>query len=372
MTTGDLIKYLEYWAPPGAAWDRDNVGLQVGSKAVKLKNILLSLELNNEVLKEAVHKNCNLIFTHHPFIFNPIKRLDTEKDLQAQLIEALIKNNITLYSAHTNLDFTKEGVSYQLAHALKLKGIKFLENAESNQFKIAVYIPFEKADEVAEAMFAAGAGRIGEYENCSFRMNGEGTFRGTAKSNPVLGKKENFESVNETRIETIVDSWNLNKVLNAMLKVHPYEEPAYDVIPLKNKNVNYGAGAIGELDSEMTEKNFLLHVGKSLKIKNFKYSDGKNKKIKKVAVCGGAGADLLGKAIAQGADAFITADVKYHQYHDALGKILFIDAGHYETEIFSLNAVEKKIQTFLEDELEDRVKVFKYSGSTNPVKFYKQ
>lgn len=372
MTICDLTKYLEDWAPPGAAWDRDNVGLQVGSQAERLKNILLCLELDEEVLKEAIQKNCNLIFTHHPFIFNPIKRLDTEKNQQAQLIQKLFKNNITLYSAHTNLDFAKDGVSFELAHALKLKNIKFLENEESNQLKVVVFVPTDKVDEIANAMFLAGAGRIGEYDGCSFRLNGEGTFRGSGKSNPAVGKKEQLETVSEVRIEVLVDSWNLNKVLAAMLKVHPYEEPAYDVYPLKNKNANYGTGAIGELDLEMNEKSFLHHVSKSLKIKNFKYSDGRNRKIKKVAVCGGAGVDLLGKAISGCADAFITSDVKYHSYHDAKGKILFIDAGHFETEIFSLNAVERKIKKFLEEELEDRVKVFKYSGTTNPVKFYKQ
>lgn len=372
MIICDLTKYLEDWAPPGAAWDRDNVGLQVGSQAERLKNILLCLELDEEVLKEAIQKSCNLIFTHHPLIFNPIKRLDTEKNQQAQLIEKLLKNNITLYSAHTNLDFTKDGVSFELAHALRLKNIKFLENEESSQLKVVVFVPAERVDEIANVMFLAGAGRIGEYEACSFRLNGEGTFRGSGKSNPAVGKKEQLETVSEVRIEVLVDSWNLNKVLGAMLKVHPYEEPAYDVYPLKNKNTNYGAGAIGELDAEMNEKNFLFHVSKSLKIKNFKYSNGRNKKIKKVAVCGGAGADLLSKAISSCADAFITADVKYHSYQDAKGKILFIDAGHFETEIFSLNAVERKIKKFLEEELEDRVKVFKYSGTTNPVKFYKQ
>lgn len=372
MKISDLTKYLEDWAPPGVSWDRDNVGLQVGSKAERLKNVLLCLELDEEVLKEAIQKKCNFIFTHHPFIFNPIKRLDTEKNLQAKLIEQLLKNKITLYSAHTNLDFTKEGVSFELADALKLKKVEFLENQENNQLKVVVFTPADKADEISAAMFSAGAGKIGEYDYCSFRLNGEGSFRGSKKTNPAIGIKEQIQLVNEIRIEVIVDSWNLNKVIGSMLKVHPYEEPAYDIYPLKNKNLNYGAGALGELKAEMSEKDFLLHVCKSLKIKNFKYSDVKNKKIKKVAVCGGAGADMLKVAVSKGADALITADVKYHSYHDAKKDILLIDAGHFETEIFSLNAVERKIKKFLEYELEDLVKVFKYSGTTNPVKFFKQ
>ncbi|MEW6654125.1 MAG: Nif3-like dinuclear metal center hexameric protein, partial [Bacteroidota bacterium] len=265
-----------------------------------------------------------------------------------------------------------EGVSFELARALKLKNIKFLENQESSQFKVVVFVPNDKADEIAAALFNAGAGKIGEYDMCSFRLSGEGTFQGSVNTNPAVGKKEQFETLSEVRVEVIVDSWNLNKAINAMLKAHPYEEPAFDVYPLKNKNINYGAGAIGELSSEMSEKNFLLHLCKSLKINNFKYCSGKNKMIKKAAVCGGSGADMLNSAISLGADAFITADIKYHTYQEAKEKILFIDAGHYETEIFSLNAVERKINKFLKEELEDHIQVFKYTGTTSPVKFYKQ
>ena len=168
MIVADLIKYLEDWAPPGAAWERDNVGLQVGSGAEKVRNLMLCLELTDEVLLEARQKKCNFIFTHHPLIFNPIKKLDTEKDSTAKLIELLIKNNITLYSAHTNLDFARDGVSFELARMLKLKNISFLENEEGNQYKIALFVPHDALENVTTAMFNAGAGVIGEYEKCSF------------------------------------------------------------------------------------------------------------------------------------------------------------------------------------------------------------
>lgn len=372
MIVSELTKYLEDWAPPGAAWEKDNIGLQVGSGSVKLKNILLALELNYEVLDEALKKNCNLIFTHHPLIFSPIKKIDTQKDSKAQLISQLIKNDITLYSAHTNLDFTKDGVSFELARVLKLKKVKFLENEESNQYKIVVFVPEENLENLSKSIFDAGGGIIGEYENCSFQLKGEGTFKGSEKSNPVIGKKEIFEKVNEVRLEVLVDNWKLNKVISAIIKNHPYEEPAYDIYPLKNKNVNYGAGAIGELENEMGLKEFLQHVQKSLKLTNFRYVKGKDSRIKKVAVCGGSGSDLLKNAIVANADAFITADIKYHTFQDAGNKILFIDAGHYETEIFALNVVEKKIKKYLEEKLEDNINVFKFSGSTNPIKFYKQ
>ena len=369
MTVGELTKYLEDWAPPGAAWEKDNVGLQIGSRGEKIENIMLCLELDDKVLKEAIKKKCNFIFTHHPLIFKPIKRLDTEKDSNAKLIEKIIKNNITVYSAHTNLDFTKDGVSFELAKTLKLKNIRFLELEESNQFKVVVFIPQNSLDKVANAVFSAGGGKIGEYENCSFQLNGEGTFKGSEKSNPTVGKKNVFEKVNEVRFEFLVDSWKLDKVIAALIKSHPYEEPAYDVYPLRNRNVNYGAGAIGELEKEMGNKEFLSLVSKALKTKAIKYCSGKKNSVRKVAVCGGSGSELIDIAIRNGADAFVTADIKYHSYHDALKKILLIDAGHYETEIVVLNSVQQKMKKFIS--LKSKIKVLKYTGSTNPAKFYK-
>lgn len=368
MNVGELIKQIEDWAPPGAAWEKDNVGLQVGSRGDKLKNILLCLEFDEEVLKEAIKKKCNFIFTHHPLIFNPIKNLDFQKSKQAKLIQQIIKNNISLFSAHTNLDFTKDGVSFELAKTLKLKNIKFLELEEANQFKVVVFVPSTHVEELSETLFSVGGGVIGNYQNCSFRLNGIGTFKGDENSNPFLGKKGITEKVEEVRLELIVDGWNLKKVINSIKQCHPYEEPAFDIYPLKNKNTNFGAGAIGNLDKELSEKDFLNLVSTSLKISRLKYCNGSGKKIKKVAVCGGSGADLLSSAINSEADAFITADIKYHAYHDAAGKILLIDAGHYETEIVSLNIVKKKIENILRNN--DSIKVYKYTGSTNPVKFY--
>ncbi len=368
MNVGELIKQIEDWAPPGAAWEKDNVGLQIGSRGDKLKNILLCLELDDEVLKEAIKKKCNFIFTHHPLIFNPIKKLDFQKDNQAQLIQKLIKNNISLYSAHTNLDFTKDGVSFELAQMLKLKNVKFLELAEGNQFKISVFVPEESVEKLSAELFNSGAGIIGNYENCSFRLKGEGTFKGNEKARPVIGKKGKVEKVNEIRLELIVDVWNLKNAINAIKEFHPYEEPAYDIYPLKNKNTNYGAGAIGELTNELSEKEFLKYVTTLLKTGRLKYCSGNGKIIKRIAVCGGSGSELLNNAINSRADAFITADIKYHTYQEAYGKILMIDAGHYETEIGSLNAVKRKIDAILLKN--NSIKVYKYSGSTNPVKFY--
>lgn len=369
MEVIELIKYFEKWAPPGAAWDKDNVGVQVGNSHSEIANILLALELNKKVLSEAKKKKCNLIFTHHPFLFKPLKSINFSKDEKSQIIEELIKNNITVYSAHTNLDFTRDGVSFELARKLKLNNIRFLELEEENQFKIAVFVPEESLDEVSSAMFDNGGGRIGEYENCSYRLNGEGTFQGSEKSNPKIGKKNNFEKVAEVRLEVLVDKWNLNKVLSAMIKAHPYEEPAYDVYVLKNKNVNYGFGAIGEFEKSMNQKDFLSHVCKGLNTKNLRFTKGKSNRIKRVAVCGGSGSDLVFSAISQKADAIVTADVKYHTFQDAEEKILLVDAGHYETEIHALDEVKQRFEKFIKEN-KSNIKVYKYSKSTNPISFY--
>lgn len=368
MKTGNVIKYLEQWAPPGAAWEKDNIGVQIGSKNRNISKIFLCLELNEKALKEAIKKNCNFIITHHPFIFTPLKRIDTANH-QSQLIEILIKNDITLFSAHTNLDFTKEGVSYTLADVLGLKNIRFLENEKENQFKLVVFVPEKDIEKVSDAVYAAGGGKIGEYSKCGFHLTGEGTFEGSNETNPHIGRPETFEKVTEIRFETLVDAWNLNKVVTALLESHPYEEPAYDIYKLNNQNSNYGFGALGEMEKSLTHNEFLELVCKKLKTGNLKYCKGKNGKIKKVAVCGGSGADLIGTAIGNKADAFITADIKYHSFHDAEGKILLIDAGHYETEVPVLNVIKQKLDEFLKLNNE-KIEVVKYSGSTNPVRFY--
>ncbi|MCJ7553437.1 MAG: Nif3-like dinuclear metal center hexameric protein [Ignavibacteriaceae bacterium] len=367
MKCYEIFRFIEDWAPKGIAWDKDNVGLQVGSADNVLKNILLCLDLNDKVVDEAVKKNCSLIVSHHPLLFRPLKKIDTQSDKTSRIIEKLFKHNITLYSAHTNLDFTKDGVSFKLAEKLNLKNSTFLQNLSSNQFKLSVFVPFTHIDEVAEAIHNAGGGVIGEYTHCSFRTIGTGTFKGSAKSNPRLGKKTNLEYVDEVKLEVLIDSFNSSKIISAMINAHPYEEVAYDLYPLANENINYGMGVLGYLEQPMNEKDFLNYVYKSLKIKNFRYTKGKNNKIKKVAVCGGSGSDLLLTAINKKADAFITADVKYHSFDDAQHEILLIDAGHYETEIFSLDEVEKKLKKFLSNK---KNKVFKYTGTTNPIKFY--
>jgi len=368
MIGKEIIKYLEEWAPKGIAWDKDNDGLQVGDPEIKIKNVLLSLDLKEEVIESAIKENCNLIITHHPLLYYPLKNLDFLKNRIARLIEKLIKNNITLYSAHTNLDFTKHGVSYQLAQRLSLKNIRFLKNLSDNQIKLAVFVPESHVNKVAEAIHQSGGGLIGEYSHCSFRTSGTGTFKGSIESNPAIGKKGVAEFVEEVKLEVLVDKWKLNQVLNVMKKVHPYEEVAYDVFPLKNENVNYGIGAIGEFTEAMDTNDFLNFISSKLKTSTLRYTNSKKKKIKTVAVCGGSCGELVDEAIKQNADAFVTADLKYHTFQDAESKILLIDAGHYETELPILDEIKKRLELLINEN--KKIKVLKFKGSTNPIVFY--
>lgn len=367
MTCNDIIKYIEYWAPKETAWQKDNVGLQAGAPNREVSNILLSLEVTPQVVEQAQKKNCNLIITHHPFIFTPIKKLNFDQDTQSIILETLIKNDITLYSAHTNLDFTKDGVSFILAKKLGLQKIDFLARLKSNQVKLSVNVPVESVDKVADAIFAAGGGIIGEYNGCSFRQKGLGTFYGSASSNPQTGKKENFERVEEFKLEIVVYAWKIDAAVKALRAAHPYEEPAFDIVPLENENTNYGAGAIGEFETPLKIDDFFAQLKKNLKLSNFRYTKGAGKTVKKAAVCGGSGSDLFNEALKAGADVFVTADIKYHIFHDAVDKIWLIDAGHYETEIHILDEIEKRLKNLTKD---NRIKIFKYRGSTNPILFY--
>ena len=367
MQCKEVITYLEQWAPKGIAWEKDNVGLQVGNPASKLKNVMLSLDLTDKVIDQSIQKKCNLIITHHPVFYRPIKKMNFSTDKVSMQIEKIIKHNINLYSAHTNLDFTKDGVSFQLAKKLQLENVNFFKPLSNNQVKVVVFVPPAHLDKVSGAMHKAGGGVIGDYSHCSFRTEGTGSFKGSGETNPTLGNTGVLEFVKETRLEIIVDKWNVKNVIDAMEQTHPYEEVAYDIITLQNENVNYGVGAFGELRNSLTKKEFLKLISTRLNIKNFRYTTGRKNKIKTVVVCGGACVELLDEAITKNIDALVTSDLKYHNFHDAEGKILLVDAGHYETELPVLDEVQKRLRSFLN---KNDIKVFKFKGSTNPIVFY--
>jgi len=368
MNIHSVLEFIEGWAPPQVAWQKDNVGLQVGSLNGKVENVLLCLEATHEVVSEAVKKKCNLIISHHPLLFSPLKKIDIDRDSNAQITKQLLHHNITLLSFHTNLDFTLDGVSFALAKKLELEQVQFLVHQKENQSKLVVFVPEIALEKVSSALFEAGAGTIGEYEKCSFRGNGFGTFQGSEASQPAVGEKNVFETVREIRLEVLLDDWKLGKAITAMKAVHPYEEPAFDIYPLKNENKKYGFGAIGKLAKPMTQNEFLLHVSTKLKTA-VRYSDGNGKLISTVAVCGGSGSELLKDAAASNADAFVTADIKYHTFHDAKNKILLIDAGHYETEIHILPEIKLRLTQFFKMKNENK-KVFLFGKTSNPIKFF--
>lgn len=368
MNINSVLKYIEGWAPPQIAWQKDNVGLQAGSLNRSVDNLMLCLEVTDKVLSEAVKKKCSLIISHHPLLFSPLKKIDPDHDTTSRLTEQLLKNNQTLLSFHTNLDFTKDGVSFALAKKLGLINIRFLLNQKENQSKLVVFVPENAVEKVSSALFEAGAGEIGEYKKCSFKGNGIGTFQGSEFSNPAVGKKKVFETAEEIRLEVIIDDWNLSKAISAIKTTHPYEEPAFDIYPLKNENLKYGFGALGSLVKPMSEKQFLAHVSKKLKT-TLRFTEGKRKTVSTVAVCGGSGSELLKEAIAKQADAFITADIKYHAFHDANKNILLVDAGHYETEIHILPELKSRLEQFLKINKENS-KVFLFGKTTNPIKFF--
>lgn len=369
MTVKDIVKFLDEWAPPGASWERDNTGLQAGSLKQEVTNIMVSLDCTLPVLEEAIHRKCNLIISHHPLLFTPLKKINTDSDEISKILSFALKNDLTLFAYHTNLDFTLGGVNTALADLLELKNTCFLEpSPDVKQFKLAVFVPEAALEKVSSALFSAGAGVIGEYSECSFSSEGTGTFFGSENTNPALGEKGRRESVTEQRLEVLLYDWQLKDALSAIKTAHPYEEPAYDIYPVKTNTKAYGFGIIGDLPAPAIHDAFLEMVAVRIN-PFFTYTKGNKEFISRVAVCGGSASELLPKAIAAGADAFITSDVRYHAFHDAHEKIMLISAGHYETEAPVLPYLEKRLKDFTASSPKE-IQIFIYSGSTNPVNYY--
>lgn len=368
MVVGDVQRILEAWAPVKLAWERDNVGLLIGSSSRKVAKILVSLDVTDEVIAEAIKKKIDLLVTHHPLIFGSVRTI-TDGDRTGKLILSLVRQNIALYAAHTNLDFTRSGVSFALAERLNLLNARVLAQDVKQLRKVVVFVPATHAEKVTHAMTEAGAGAMGNYDSCTFQAPGTGTFRPQKGANPFIGSKGTLERVDEIRLETIVPAWNLNTVLAAMLKSHPYETVAYDVYALENTTPEYGAGVIGELRTPMTLRVFLKLIRSRLGTPSPRYAGNLDRQVRIVAACGGSGSDLLPVAIMQGADVFVTADVKYHTFQSAEASIALVDAGHYETEA----PIVKKIVSYLSDqcrERKERITVLSATRSHNPVQYF--
>jgi len=334
MKLSDLIEHFEKVAPSSLQESYDNSGLQIGSPTKEVKKGLICLDTTPAVVEEAIANGCDLIITHHPLIFVGLKTITGATASEKVVIEA-IKNDIAIYSIHTNLDNVASGINRILGEKLGLANLMILKPAKGLLRKLVTFCPLSEADTVREAIFEAGAGKIGEYDCCSFNIEGKGSFRGSDDSNPFVGRKGEVHFEPEVRIETILPTHLVSRVVDAMIKAHPYEEVAYDLYPLENKFGSVGSGMIGTLKIPLSESDFLNLLKTKLILPSLRHTRLTGNTIKKVAICGGAGSFLLNDALNAKADAFVTADLKYHQFFDAEAKILLVDAGHYETEQFA-------------------------------------
>ena len=359
----DVIAELENVAPLAFQESYDNSGLICGAEKESVTGVLVSLDCTEEVVNEAIEKGCNLIIAHHPILFGAIKKLSGDGYVQRALVRA-IKNDIAIYACHTNIDNVTDGVNAKIAQKLGMVNCRILAPKKGLLKKLVTYVPSTQHEIVLSALFSAGAGKIGNYSQCSFNTSGTGTFMGNEFSTPFLGKKETLSTEPEIRIETIFPALLEKKVLKALLAAHPYEEVAFDVYSLENEWKEVGSGMVGELPEEMPEASFLAHVKEQFGTAILKYVP-QGKPIKKVAICGGSGGFLLNAAIASGAQAFVTADFKYHEYFDAVGKILLVDSGHFENEQFTpeifSEIIVKKFSTFA---------VRLSEINTNPIKYF--
>jgi len=370
MQIKDITNILETWAPLSLQESYDNCGLLVGSPELEITSALICLDITEEVIEEAIEQQCQLIIAHHPVIFGSLKRLNGV-NMTERIVMKAIKHDIALYAIHTNLDNIYSGVNARICEQIGIKNPEILEVKGGLLQKLVTYCPDTLMANgkpvfhaVMEALWEAGAGHIGNYDQCSFYEDGTGTFRPAAGSTPYIGSEGELSVQKEVRLEVIFPVYLQKKVIRQLLEVHPYEEVAYDIIALENDLQTTGAGMIGDLENEMDEMEFLLHLKKTMQTQCVRYSPIRNRKIKKVAVCGGSGSFLLKNAIARRADVLVTGDFKYHQFFDAEGKIVIADIGHYESEQFTIGLIFDKVKEKLPN-----FALLKSRVNTNPVNY---
>ncbi|SHG58958.1 Nif3-like dinuclear metal center hexameric protein [Winogradskyella jejuensis] len=363
MVVQDVINHLQDLAPLAYAEDFDNVGLLVGDKNQKITGVLVTLDTLEAVVDEAIENNCNLIVSFHPIIFKGLKKLTGKSYVERVVIKA-IQNNIAIFAIHTALDNALQGVNSIICDQLELKNKQILIPQKGTIKKLTTYVPKANADALRQSLFQAGAGSIGNYDHCSFNANGIGTFKGNDDSNPVVGQPGQLQKEEETQLNITFHKHLESKVLKTLFQAHPYEEVAYEITTLDNTNQHIGMGMIGELKNPQPEKEFLGFVKKRMNASSVRHSQFLDKSVKKVAVLGGSGAFAIGAAKVAGADIFITADLKYHDFFTAEKDIVVADIGHYESEQFT--------KTFLVDYLSKKITNFAIilsNTNTNPVKY---
>lgn len=345
----EITQELERLAPLSVQESYDNSGLIIGDFESEIQKALICLDVTEEVMDEAILGNYELIIAHHPLVFKGLKKINGRNFVERIVLKA-IKNDIAIYAFHTNADNILNGVNGTIAEKLGLCNVEILQPQRGILRKLVTYCPIVMADKVRIALFDAGAGSIGNYDQVSFNISGEGTFRANANAKPFVGKSNQLHTEKEIRIELIFPNYLEHRILKALLATHPYEEVAYDIYPLENKFEAIGAGAIGELEQEVSELDFLKQLKKVFGLQFVKHSKCLDRPIKKVALCGGSGSFLIHQAIAKKADLFFTGDLKYHDYFEADNKILLADIGHYESEQFTKELIysilNKKFPTF--------------------------
>ena len=363
MRIKELFQLIEQLAPLPLQEDYDNSGLQVGDQSREATGVLLSIDVTENVIDEAIALGCNLIISHHPLAFRPFKSLTGKNYVERCMMKA-IKNDIAIYAAHTNLDNAQGGVNFKLAEMLELQYVKILQPKENALLKFVTTVPVLHADSVRNALFNAGAGHIGNYDSCSYNLKGEGTFRPREGANPHIGEIDTLHVEPEVRIETVIPIMKKEEVLRALLAVHPYEEPVFDLFPIANEWGQNGSGVVGVLPEAMPEQEFLYLLKDIFNLPTIRHTKIEGREIRDVAICGGAGASLLPRAISYGADAFITGEARYNDYYDVEGRILLAVVGHYESEICTkdifFDLISKKFPTFA---------LHKSAFDSNPVKY---
>jgi dinuclear metal center YbgI/SA1388 family protein len=364
MQISNIIEVLEKLAPPALQESYDNAGLLTGHSSWPCTGVLCTLDVTTHVVNEAKARNCNLIVAHHPIIFGGLKKLNGSNYVEQTVIQA-IKNDIAIYAIHTNLDNILTGVNHKIADKLGLVNRKILAPKSGVLYKLYTFVPLSHAQAVQDALFQAGAGHIGQYSECSFTVAGTGTFKGNQGTNPFVGQPGQRHTENEQKLEVVFPAWLKQAVVKALLKAHPYEEVAYDIIQLANDYEQVGSGLIATLPQEMEENVFLHMLKTAFGLQVIRHTPLLGKPVKKVALCGGAGSFLTKKAIAAGADVYITGDVKYHEFFDADNRLLLADIGHWESEQYTvewlIDILQYNFPTFA---------VLKTAVKTNPVQYF--
>lgn len=363
MKIKEIVSALERFAPLPLQDGFDNAGLQIGLTEAEATGALLCLDVTEAVLDEAIGLGYNLVIAHHPLLFKGCKSI-TGRDYVERCILKAIKNDIVIYAAHTNMDNAWGGVNFKIAEKLGLKNVRVLEPKEEALVKLVTYVPVAQAEEVRNALFAAGCGCIGRYDSCSYNVEGSGTFRAQEGTHPYCGAVGELHTEAEVRIETIVPAYRKAEAVRALLKVHPYEEPAFDLYPLQNTWQQAGAGVIGELEKPETELEFLKRVKKTFEVECLRHNKLMGREIQTVALCGGPGAFLLPLAIRQRADVFLTGEIKYHEFFGHEGEILLAETGHYESEQYT-----KEIFYTIIRDLFPSLDVQQTRVNTNPIKY---